>query len=226
MKNYLVLSLFVLLIGPLVIRAQTTITGNVTEEATGEPLIGVNIVVQDLVVGTITDTEGNFSLVVQKSPPFTLLISMVGFETHLVEIDENNVQNLNIKLSESVLLGQAVVVSASRVEENIMQSPVTVEKLDILAIQQSAAPNFFESLSHVKGVTTSTGSLTFNAINTRGFATIANERFVTLIDGMDISAPLLNFPTGNLVGIYELDAESVELVPGAASALYGPNAFN
>src|SRR5690606_35396497 len=43
---------------------------------------------------------------------------------------------------------------------------------------------------------------------------------------MDNSAPLLNFPLGNLVGISELDIESMELVPGAASALYGPNAFN
>jgi outer membrane receptor protein involved in Fe transport len=63
-------------------------------------------------------------------------------------------------------------------------------------------------------------------MNTRGFATIANVRFVQLVDGMDTSAPILNFPTGNLVGISELDAESMDLLPGASSALYGPNAFN
>jgi len=206
--------------------AQTTISGNVTEAETGEPLIGVNILVQDRVVGTISDVEGNFTLNVQLPPPLTILVSMVGFETQTITITEETVSGLQIQMAENILLGQEIVVSASRVEESIMQSPVTVEKLDILAIQQAAAPNFFEALTHVKGVTTSTGSLTFNAINTRGFATIANVRFVTLIDGMDISAPLLNFPTGNLVGISELDAESVELVPGAASALYGPNAFN
>jgi outer membrane receptor protein involved in Fe transport len=210
----------------IVLHAQTRVTGNVTEAETGEALIGVNIVVKDQVVGTITDIEGNFDLNVKQPPPFTILISMVGFETQAVDITNEDTSGLTIQLSESILLGQEIVISASRVEENIMQSPVTVEKMDILAIQQTAAPNFFESLSHIKGVTTSTGSLTFNAINTRGFATIANVRFVTLIDGMDISAPLLNFPTGNLVGISELDAESVELVPGAASALYGPNAFN
>ena len=43
---------------------------------------------------------------------------------------------------------------------------------------------------------------------------------------MDTSSPILNFPTGNLVGINPLDLESVELIPGASSALYGPNAFN
>ena len=208
------------------IMAQTTVSGTVTEEGTGEALIGVNIIVKGKVIGTITDINGNFNLSVQQAPPLTLQISMVGFGTEEVEITESDVSGLAVTLSEAVLLGQEIVVSASRVEENILESPVTVEKMDILAIQQSAAPNFFESVSHIKGVTTSTGSLTFNAINTRGFATIANVRFVTLVDGMDISAPLLNFPTGNLVGISELDAESVELVPGATSALYGPNAFN
>ncbi len=206
--------------------AQTSVSGNVTEEATGEPLIGVNIIVKGKVIGTITDINGNFNLSIQQAPPLTLQVSMVGFGTEEIEITESNVSGLAVQLSESILLGQEIVVSASRVEENILESPVTVEKMDILAIQQSAAPNFFESVAHIKGVTTSTGSLTFNAVNTRGFATIANVRFVTLIDGMDISAPLLNFPTGNLVGISELDAESVELVPGATSALYGPNAFN
>jgi outer membrane receptor protein involved in Fe transport len=223
---YFLSSLLLFLLFSFAIQAQTSVSGSVNEEATGEPLIGVNIVVKDQVIGTITDVEGNFNLNVRQLPPFIIQVSMVGFVTQEIEITDTNITGLEVTLAENVLLGQEIVVSASRVEEGILESPVTVEKLDILAIQQTAAPNFFESLSHIKGVTTSTGSLTFNAINTRGFATIANVRFVTLVDGMDISAPLLNFPTGNLVGISELDAESVELVPGAASALYGPNAFN
>ncbi|HNV31147.1 MAG TPA: TonB-dependent receptor, partial [Cyclobacteriaceae bacterium] len=117
-------------------------------------------------------------------------------------------------------------VSASRVEESILKSPVTIEKMDLLAIKQAASPDFYDALANVKGVQTNSGSLNLTSINTRGFATIANVRFVQLVDGMDTQTPLLNFPTGNIIGIGELDAESVELVPGAASALYGPNAFN
>lgn len=63
-------------------------------------------------------------------------------------------------------------------------------------------------------------------MNTRGFATFANTRFMQLVDGMDNSTPALNFPIGNLVGMIETDVMSVELLPGAASALYGANAFN
>src|SRR5690606_23104789 len=75
-------------------------------------------------------------------------------------------------------------------------------------------------------VDVNTNSLTFKSVNTRGFATFANTRFMQLVDGMDNSAPALNFPLGNLLGMIETDVQSVELLPGASSALYGANAFN
>ena len=150
---------------------------------------------------------------------------MIGFATQKMDVTATTT-TLDVVMSESVMLGEEVVISASRTEESILESPVTVEKMDILAIQQTAAPDFYDGLENLKGVNAVKGSLTLTSINTRGFAAIANTRFVQLMDGMDNAAPLLNFPTGNVVGISELDMESMELVPGAASALYGPNAFN
>lgn len=69
-------------------------------------------------------------------------------------------------------------------------------------------------------------SINFQIINSRGFNSTGNTRMVQLIDGMDSQAPALNFPIGNLNGPSELDVESMEYIPGASSALYGPNAFN
>lgn len=206
--------------------AQTNISGKVTDAAAGESLAGVNIMVKGRVVGTITDTDGNFSLKVNDSPPMTLVFSFVGYRSLEMDITDANTTGLDIKLEEQTTLGQEVVISASRVEENILKSPVTIEKVDLLAIQQTPAPEFYDALQSVKGVQFTSSSLNFPQINTRGFATIANVRFVQLVDGMDTQAPLLNFPTGNIVGMSELDAESMELLPGTASALYGPNAFN
>ncbi len=207
--------------------AQTTnISGLIKESDTDTPLTGVNIVVKDLVIGTISDLDGEFDLKVNQSPPFSIVFSMVGYWTQELVITDANSSGLEIILEEQTTLVQEIVISASRMEENILRSPVTIEKVDLLSIRNSAAPEFFDALAYVKGVQVSSGSLNFNQVNTRGFATIANVRFVQLVDGIDISAPLLNFPTGNIVGIGELDAESMELIPGAASALYGPNAFN
>jgi outer membrane receptor protein involved in Fe transport len=150
---------------------------------------------------------------------------MVGFTTQEVEIT-GGMSDLSVSLSESSIMGQEVVISASRVEESIMQSPVSVEKMDIIAIREVPQASFYDALNNMKGVEMSTQSLTFKSFNTRGFNANGNVRTVQMIDGMDNQAPGLNFSVGNIVGISELDLESVELLPGASSALYGPNAIN
>lgn len=221
-KRFLLPALFVLCAGAA--WAQTTISGTVKDAA--GPLAGVNVVVKGTVQGTITNANGEFSLRVNQAPPLTLSFSFVGFATQEVEIKDANTSGLDVTLEEQTLLGQEVVVSASRVEESILKSPVTIEKMDLIAIRQAATPDFYDALANMKGVQVNSGSLNFTAVNTRGFATIANTRFVQWVDGMDTQAPLLNFPTGSIMGIGELDIESMELIPGAASALYGPNAFN
>jgi len=205
--------------------AQTTISGTVTDAETKETLVGVNIIVKGKVIGTITDLSGNFTLNVNQAPPFTLVFSMVGFSSKEVEIT-GGISNLSVELAESTILGQEVVISASRVEESILKSPVSVEKMDIIAIRDVPQASFYDALNNMKGVEMSTQSLTFKSFNTRGFNANGNVRTVQLIDGMDNQAPGLNFSVGNIVGISELDLESVELLPGSASALYGPNAIN
>lgn len=205
--------------------AQTTISGNVTDAESGETLVGVNIIVKGKVIGTISDLSGNFSLNVNQEPPFTLIFSMVGYTSQEIEIS-GGVSNLDVKLQESTVLGQEVVISASRVEESVMKSPVSVEKMDIIAIREVPQASFYDALNNLKGVEMSTQSLTFKSFNTRGFNANGNVRTVQMIDGMDNQAPGLNFSVGNILGISELDLESVELLPGASSALYGPNAIN
>jgi outer membrane receptor protein involved in Fe transport len=207
-------------------QSQVSISGRVVDAASGESLPGVNIKVKDKVVGTITTSKGDFSLTVSQELPLTLIFSYVGYTPQEITINEGSATNLEIKMEEQILFGQEVVVSASRVEESILRSPVSIEKMDILDIQNTAAASFYEGLATLKGVDFSTQSLTFKSINTRGFGANGNTRFVQLIDGIDNQAPGLNFAVGNIVGINDLDLESAELIPGAASALYGPNAIN
>jgi iron complex outermembrane receptor protein len=205
--------------------AQTRISGTIHDE-NDQGLAGTNIVVRGRVVGTVADVDGNFSLTVNDNPPLTLTISFIGYATQEVQITDANTSGLVIKMEESTLLGQEVVISASRVEEKIMESPVSIEKMDILQVQSTPADNYYKGLANLKGVDVTTSSINFQIINARGFGSTGNTRFVQLIDGMDTQAPALNFPIGNLNGPSELDVESVEMIPGAASALYGPNAFN
>ena len=203
--------------------AQTTVKGKITDD-TGLPLPGANIVVVGTTSGTVSDFDGNYTLSVDQNPPFSIRVSYTGFEAQTIEITSNN-QTVDVTLKEGNSLDE-VVISASRTPERIFESPVTVERFGLKEIKNTASVDFYDGLENLKGVDINTNSLTFKSINTRGFATFANTRFMQLVDGMDNSAPALNFPLGNLLGMTETDVQSVELLPGAASALYGANAFN
>jgi iron complex outermembrane recepter protein len=225
MRKYLfILSASLILLTALTSSAQTKISGSVKDEK-GEGLAGVNLIIKGLVVGTVSDVNGKFNLAVNNKPPMTLVISFVGYTTQEIQITDATA-SLDIKMEEQTLLGQEVVISASRIEERIMESPVSIEKMDILAVQTTPADNYYKGLANLKGVDVTSSSINFQIINTRGFGSTGNTRFVQLTDGMDTQAPALNFPIGNLNGPSELDVESVELIPGASSSLYGPNAFN
>lgn len=218
--------LLVILITAITAYGQTTISGNVKDGVTGDQLAGVNIIVKGTILGTITDGDGNFTLKVNQSPPLTLVLSFIGFRTQEIEITETNTSGLTISMEEQNMLGQEVVISASRIPDNILESPVAIEQMDIRQVQNTPSDNYYKAIANMKGVDIATSSINFQIINTRGFASTGNTRFVQLTDGMDTQAPALNFPIGNLNGPSELDVESLELLPGASSALYGPNAFN
>ena len=221
MRSYLlILSLFFCGIS----FAQNTITGSVTE-SNNQPIPGANIKVIGDKAGTVTDADGKFTLISSKSLPFTIEVTSLGHETKKVNITSNN-QNVSIKLTDSQTTLDEVVVSASRTPERVLESPVTIERMGIKEVKRTASPSFYDGLENLKEVQMNTSSLTFKSINTRGFATVANTRFMQLVDGMDNSSPLLNFVLGNMIGVSEIDVQSVELLPGASSALYGANAFN
>jgi len=121
---------------------------------------------------------------------------------------------------------QEVVISASRVAENILKSPVSIEKVRERELRNSPQPSFFDALENVKGVHLIVPSMGFKVLNTRGFANTTNVRFAQLVDGVDNQAPHIGAPIANTLGPSDLDIQSVEILPGVASALYGMNAIN
>jgi len=121
---------------------------------------------------------------------------------------------------------EEVVVTASRLPERILQSPVSIEKVTNSYLNNTAAFSFFDALENLKAVQMITPSLGFRILNTRGFANTTNVRFVQMVDGMDVQSPHIGSPIGNSLGPGDLDIENVEILPGVASALYGMNIIN
>jgi outer membrane receptor protein involved in Fe transport len=204
--------------------AQNSISGSV-KDAKNEPIPGVNVKVSGESLGAITDATGKFVLKTPAKLPFTIEVSSVGFAAQKIQITSLSKKVEVVLLMEDTKLDD-IVVSASRTPERIKESPVTIERMTIKDIKKSASPTFYDGLENLKEVQMNTSSMSFKSINTRGFATVSNTRFMQLVDGMDNSSPLLNFVIGNMIGISEIDVQNVELLPGASSALYGANAFN
>lgn len=204
--------------------AQNSISGSVTD-SNNLPIPGANITIIGETNGTVTDTDGKFILKTTKKPPFSIEISSVGFTSQKIAVTNNN-QKVSVALLEEETKLNEIVVSASRTPERVIESPVTIERMGLQDIKSTTSATYYDGLENLKEVHFNTSSLSFKSINTRGFSTIANTRFMQLVDGMDNSSPALNFVLGNLIGISEIDVANVELLPGASSALYGANAFN
>jgi outer membrane receptor protein involved in Fe transport len=202
-----------------------TITGTVKNGSNGETVAAVSVTVKGSSVGTYTDDKGTFRLNVAQKAPYTLVFSSVGFENQ-EQVVNAGTSKVDVSLRQAFTLGTEVVVAASRVAERILESPVTIERINNNTIKNAPVSNYYDLLGTLKGVDVNAASLTFKSISTRGFNGSGNTRLNQLIDGMDNQAPGLNFSVGSIVGLTELDVDNIELLPGASSALYGAGAMN
>lgn len=224
MKHFLL----ILLLFPFLCFAQLNgsviLSGQIVGE-NHEPVAFASVSLKGAQGGAVSDSSGRFSLVINQKFPFRIIISSVGFAPQEVEIRSAS-NKIAVQLTSQTFLANEVVVTASRTSEKILRSPVSVEKLDIRALKETPAASFYDALGNVKGVQLTTSSITFKVPNTRGFNIPNNFRFMQLVDGIDMQAATLGVPLGNAIGPTELDIQSIEVTPGAASALYGMNAIN
>jgi hypothetical protein len=201
------------------------IKGKISDLKSGENMAGVHITIKDDVHGTITGSDGIFVLKTQIQMPFVIHVSFVGYVPLDIVVDNTSV-TLNIRMEEQFLLGQEVVVSASRIEENILRSSVSIEKMNIRDLKLISAANFYDGLYQLKGVDMNVQSLTFSLPNARGFNDYTNYRMNQIIDGVENISPGLSFAAGNIFGLSQIDVKSLEMVVGASTALYGPGGMN
>ena len=228
MKKYLTFLSFFLLTNIVSISAFcqiNLISGKVVDGTSQQGISAVSVTIKSASAGTFTDERGNFKIAYTQSLPVTLVISSVGYQSQEIII-ANIAAPIIINFKPANSLGQEVVVSATKVATRILESPVSIERVNAAAIRNAPAVSYYDVVSNLKGVDVVTSSLTFKTPTTRGFASSGNTRFTQLVDGMDNQAPGLNFSVGGVIGLTQLDVDNLELLPGASSALYGPGGMN
>jgi len=204
------------------------VSGILFDKRTGETLIGASVFIKGTTTGEQTDIDGKFKFKPAQSPPYTLVFSYIGYEPIELEIrtEEQASKSITMRLNESENVLNAVEIVDSRMTEKQKENPLTIESMGLQQIKQTASSTFYEGLSTMKGVDMTTASLGFVVINTRGFNSTSPVRSLQLLDGADNQAPGFNFSIGNFAGASEIDIQKVDLIVGASSPLYGPNAFN
>ncbi len=202
--------------------AQTTITGVVKDAQTGETLLGANVKVSGKAIGTTTDFDGKFSLKVADAPPFTVEISMLGFKAVNVEITKNN-QTVNVSLQEDATSLEEIVFSASRRKQKVQEAPASVSIItpkDIL--NSAAAVDPVMNLANIAGVQMQQQSANTINIEMRAGSGVFGTSTFPILDYRYLVTPSAGTFQSYQSGMSNIDIQRVEVVRGAASALYGP----
>ena len=198
--------------------AQKTVTGTV-KDATGEPMIGVSVVVDGTSIGGVTDLDGNFTI--QKVPNSGVLkFSYVGYKEQKVSVAGKN--SVNIVLQEDAMgLDEVVVVGYGTMKKKDLTGAVASVKTDDIA--QVAAPDALQAMqAKVPGVDLISGDGQAGSavsITLRGNRSItASNSPLIIVDGVEYSGSL-DIPAS--------DIESMDILKDASStAIYGTKGAN
>lgn len=200
------------------------VAGTVTDES-GEMLTGANVVVKGTAVGTTTDENGHYELMLDAGS-HTLVVSYVGFAEQEVSVTirAGETARIDIVLAPGTNLDE-IVVSGSKRPEKLTESPATIETIFSREIEEYAG-NPGELLARKKGIDYFRAGIAVPAFNIRGFNSNFNSKNLQVTDGRLSTLIATGLPFGPLSTVIKEDIERVEVILGPNATLYGPNAHN
>lgn len=229
--KYLIIISLLIFNASALLAQERTLTGTVID-ASGEPMLGVNVLNVNTNKGTITDMDGKFSLRIPQTA--ILRFSFIGYKTKAINVSKE-MKVLNVTLEEDAVMLQQTVVTAMDIRRDEKSISTAFQKLDVESMTENRSPDFLGMLSgKVAGLQViSNGPGGSASVRIRGTNSITgNNDPLYVIDGI----PIMNesgmsddgIDYGNPANSINPDnIESIVVLKGAnAAALYGSDAAN
>ncbi|AOW20004.1 TonB-dependent receptor [Urechidicola croceus] len=199
--------------------SQNSISGQISD-LENNPLLGVDIYAPELHIGTTSDVNGNYELNNLPKGEIRIVFSMVGFETvtKLIPLNSETTQ-LNIQLNEAVFNIDEVIISTpfnKLQSDNVMK----VEFAKIKTLRQKGAPTLIEGLETIPGVSQISTGTSIGKPVIRG---LSGNRVLVYTQGVRLENQQFGDEHG--LGVNQSGIESVEVIKGPASLLYGSDAL-
>jgi len=223
MRTAVTTAMLLLLTATAWTQTRRTITGSVHDAETGNPLPGANVMVKHTVLGAAANLQGTFQIQGLTTGNYTLVVSMMGYQRaeRPFTLAQGLADPIAIRLLPEVVQGPAVVVTASKRQQPLETTPVSVDVVRGADIALRNVISVDEVLANSAGVSVIDGQIDIRG--STGFNWTAGSRVLLLVDGH----PLIGGDTGgiNWDAIAPEEVAHVEIVKGAGSALYGSNAM-
>jgi outer membrane receptor for ferrienterochelin and colicins len=220
MKNIFALLLIVLL---ATYAFGTTISGRVIDEKTGQALAGANVFIKNTQYGASTDGDGYFSFIINDKLKgrFKLITTYIGYYDNMIDLLlPAKKDNFIIKLKESLLSMDQIVVTGTRGERFLKDTPVTTQVIKGEAISENGGNSAADLLNEATGITIEQHQRFGSTVNLQGFD---SNHILFLVNGIKV--------IGRLNGQFDIsqlsaaDIERIEILKGPTSALYGSQAM-
>ena len=219
LNKYYLAFMAVILFGS--VYSQTQVSGSVMDADNMEPIPGVNVIIDDTNIGTVTDFDGNFVINTSQDAPLTLVISYVGYSAQRVNVTSSG-QDINVSLTAGQNL-EEVVISASRRAQKITEAPASVSVISAREIENSAqVAEPSRILVSVPGVQIQQQTANSLNIEMRAGSGVFGTSTYVMRDNRGLITPAAGTFFSFQQGLSNLDLASVEVVRGAAGVLYGP----
>ncbi len=202
-----------------ILSAQNSVTGKITDDK-NQPIIGVSVYVPELNKGTSTDEKGKYTLSNIPTGTAKLTFTYTGFSTQNKTINVQKKENiLDIILEETVLHMDEVIVSTA-FNKIQSQNVMKVEHSTIKELQQKGTSTLIEGLATIPGVSQISTGTSIGKPVIRG---LSGNRVLVYSQGVRIENQQFGDEHG--LGLNDAGIESVEVIKGPASLLYGSDAL-